>query len=59
MKARQFPALLGGRPVSKYEDTPTATIARLLRAKPKHIKNLNLNPMQAALLTAIKKGESK
>jgi len=53
MKARQFPALLGGRPISKYTDTPQAARARLLRADPK-----TLNPMQAALLRTIK-GEKK
>jgi hypothetical protein len=49
MKATQVPALLGGRPVSKYEDTPQAARARLLRADPK-----TLTPMQRALLSAVK-----
>ncbi len=53
MKATQVPALLGGRPISKYTDTPQAARARLLRADPK-----TLNPMQRALLRAVK-GESK
>lgn len=53
MKATQVPALLGGRPISKYEDTPEKARARLLRADPK-----TLNPMQAALLRTIK-GQSK
>ena len=53
MKAKQFPALLGGRPVSKYTDTPAAAHARLLRANP-----ALLNPMQRELLRALK-GESK
>jgi hypothetical protein len=49
MKAKQFPALLGGRPISKYTDTPQAARARLLRANP-----ASLTPMQAALLRALK-----
>jgi len=49
MKSKQFPALLGGRPISKYTDTPQAARARLLKADPK-----TLNPMQAALLRAVK-----
>jgi len=49
MKSNQFPALLSRRPVSKYEDTPTASRARLLRADPK-----TLTPMQRALLSAVK-----
>jgi len=53
MKAKQFPALLSARPVSKYTDTPQAAHARLLRADPK-----TLTPMQAALLRAIK-GQTK
>jgi hypothetical protein len=53
MKAKQFPALLSARPVSKYEDTPTAARARLLRANP-----ASLTPMQAALLRTLK-GEKK
>jgi hypothetical protein len=47
------PALLGGRPVSKYEDTPQAARARLIKANP-----ASLTPMQAALLR-VSKGESK
>jgi len=53
MKSNQFPALLGGRPISKYTDTPQAAHARLLRADPKA-----LTPMQAALLRVIK-GQTK
>jgi hypothetical protein len=53
MKSKQFPALLSARPVSKYEDTPQAARARLLRADPK-----TLNPLQAALLRTLK-GQTK
>lgn len=52
MKSKQFPALLGGRPVSKYTDTPAAAHARLRKANP-----ALLTPMQAALLRSLK--ESK
>jgi hypothetical protein len=53
MKATQVPALLGGRPISKYTDTPQAAHARLRKANP-----ASLTPMQAALLRAIK-GQTK
>jgi hypothetical protein len=53
MKATQVPALLSRRPISKYEDTPKAARARLLRADPK-----TLTPMQRALLSATK-GQTK
>jgi peptidoglycan/LPS O-acetylase OafA/YrhL len=48
MKSKQFPARLSARPVSKYEDTPQAARARLLRADPK-----NLTQLQAALLRTL------
>lgn len=53
MKATQVPALLSGRPISKYTDNPQAARARLLRADPK-----TLNPLQRELLRTLK-GESK